>query len=210
MDAIALEPVVHIVDDSREVRDSLELLLGSHGLNCRTFPSGGRFLAECPAGARGCALLDVRMPTLGGFELQRRMGDHGLTLPVIVMTAHGDVPMAVRAMKGGAVDFIQKPFRSAALLAAVREALKRDDWERQRRLRQQTLAARLALLTEREREVLHQVSVGRYNKVIAGSLGLSVSTVEADRNRIMRKLRGKSLYDLVQMAELDKENRRPR
>ncbi|HET8700097.1 MAG TPA: response regulator [Nitrococcus sp.] len=197
---------VYVVDDSVEVRESLTVLLRSRGLQSACFPDAPAFLNACPPSASGCLIVDVRMPGLSGLDLQQQLHDRGYTLPVIVITGHGDVPMAVRALKAGALDFIEKPFASSSLIPLINEALVLDARLRARRCEEATLRARLALLAPREREILRQIVNGRYNKVIAADLGVSVSTVETHRKKIMEKLHANSLYDLVRMAELDRDS----
>lgn len=194
---------VYVVDDSVEVRESLAALLRSKGLQSCCFADAGAFLNACSSNVAGCLIADVRMPGLSGLDLQRRLQEQGYTLPVIIITGHGDVPMAVRALKAGALDFIEKPFAPSMLIPLINEALALDVRRRQRRHEEATLRARLALLTLRERKILQQIVKGHYNKVIAADLGVSVSTVEACRKKIMEKLRASSLYDLVQIVELD-------
>ncbi len=197
--------IVHIVDDSEEVRHSLNLLLRAQGLSSRGYPDAEQFLDEASPGIRGCVLADIRMPRVSGFELLERMRAAGYTLPVIMMTGHGDVPMAVRAIKGGALDFLEKPFTSGRLVETVRKGLELDAVEQRIHLRRQTLLARLSLLSERQRVILHQVANGQYNKVIAAELGVSVSTIESERQQVQRKLRATNLYELVEVAEMDLE-----
>lgn len=193
---------VYVVDDSAEVRESLTLLLRSKGLQSRCFPDAQAFLNACPPSAPGCLILDVRMPGLSGLDLQHCLHEQGYTLPVIIITGHADVQMAVRALKAGALDFIEKPFAPSVLIPLINEALALDVRLRQQRREEAMLRARFALLTPREREILRQVVKGHYNKVIATNLGVSVSTVETHRKKIMEKLRANSLYDLVQFVEL--------
>ena len=192
---------VYVVDDSAEVRASLTLLLRSKGLPSRCFQDAWAFLNACPPSVSGCLIVDVRMPGLSGLDLQYRLREEGYTLPVIVITGHGDVPMAARALKAGALDFIEKPFAPSVLIPLINEALALDARLRQQRCEAALQRARLALLTAREREILHQVVEGHFNKVIAANLRVSVSTVEAHRKKIMEKLRAKSLYDLVHIVE---------
>lgn len=194
---------VYVVDDSAEVRESLAVLLRSKGLQSRCFPNAGAFLNACSSNVAGCLIADVRMPGLSGLDLQRRLQEQGYTLPVIIITGHADVPMAVRALKAGALDFIEKPFAPSMLIPLINEALALDVRRRQRRHEEAMLRSRLALLTLRERKILQQIVKGHYNKVIAADLGVSVSTVEVCRKKIMEKLRASSLYDLVQIVELD-------
>src|SRR5699024_8438766 len=153
------------------------------------------FLNTCPPSVAGCLIADVRMPGLSGLDLQHHLHERGYTLPVIVISGHADVPMAVRALKAGALDFLEKPFARSVLIPLIDKALMLDARRRRQRRREALLRARFARLTEREREILCQIVQGRYNKVIAADLGISVSTVEAHRKKIMEKLCAKSLYD---------------
>lgn len=196
--------MVHIVDDSEEVRHSLKMLFHAQELPSRGYAHAEEFLEETSPRIRGCVLADIRMPRFSGFELQQRMRQAGYTLPVIVMTGHADVPMAVRAIKGGALDFVEKPFTSGRLIESVRKGMEFDRVMQGEHLRRQTLLARLSLLSDRQRTILHRVADGQYNKVIAAELGISVSTVESERQQVQRKLRATSLYDLVEIAELDR------
>ncbi|MFV8835664.1 response regulator [Aquisalimonas sp.] len=195
------EPTVFIVDDDPAVRESTELLLQSRGIGTRGFPEAQTFLDAYRPNLRGCVLVDVRMPGLSGLDLQARLAGAGSTLPVIVVTGHGDVPMAVRAIKAGALDFLQKPFDARALEALVRQALDLDDQRRREQQRIETERARVALLTERERQVLARISQGHYNRVIADELGISISTVEAHRRNVMDKLRAHTMYELVRIVD---------
>ncbi len=190
-----------IVDDDPAVRESTELLLQSRGIGTRGFPEAQTFLDAYRPNLRGCVLVDVRMPGLSGLDLQARLAGAGSTLPVIVVTGHGDVPMAVRAIKAGALDFLQKPFDARALEALVRQALDLDDQRRREQQRIETERARVALLTERERQVLARISQGHYNRVIADELGISISTVEAHRRNVMDKLRAHTMYELVRIVD---------
>ncbi len=198
---------VFVVDDDQAVRDSLGLLLRAADLEAETFPDARSFLATCTPRRAGCLLLDVRMPGISGLDLQESLAKRGIGLPVIVITGHGDVPMAIRAMKAGAMDFIEKPFGSRALLQRVREALARDARARQQRAQSDAIVARMSQLSPREQEVLDYVVGGQYNKVIATRLGISISTVEAHRKKIMEKLEAESLSDLVRMVASCKERR---
>lgn len=204
------QSTVYVVDDSVEVRESLTVLLRSKGLQSCCFPDAQAFLKACAPHVAGCLIVDVRMPGLSGLDLQHLLQERGYTLPVIVITGHGDVPMAVRALKAGALDFIEKPFAPSVLIPLINEALALDARLSHRRCEEAMLRARFALLTPREREILQQIVNGHYNKVVAADLGVSVSTVEAHRKRIMEKLRAKSLYDLVHIVELNRDSGSPR
>ena len=190
---------VFVVDDDQAIRHAMVLLLRSVGLKHRIFHSGDDFLEQYRSEDAGCLVLDIRMPGMGGLELQRKLTELGSTLPIIFITGHGDVPMAVKAMQEGAVDFIQKPFRDQELLDRVHDALKADEKRRGQREEQAGIAARLDKLTKREREVMDLVVTGKPNKVIAYDLGVSQRTVEIHRARVMEKMQAKSLAELVRM-----------
>lgn len=192
-------PTVFIVDDDPAIRFAMQALMDSVNLKHEIYPSGDEFLKSVEDHRPGCLVLDIRMPGLGGLELQEELLKRGNALPIIFITGHGDVPMAVEAMQKGAVDFIQKPFRDQDLLDRIREALKTD---RERRVEQEKHAEvehRLARLTNREREVFDLVVTGKPNKVIAYELGVSQRTVEIHRARVMEKMQARSLADLVKM-----------
>jgi two-component system response regulator FixJ len=197
--SIDLAPV-HIIDDDDAVRDSLAVLLDSAGLPVRTYASATEFLALAPGLAGGCVLTDVCMPGLDGLALQRRLTEVGVTLPVIVMTGHGDVPIAVAALKAGAVDFLEKPFDDERLITAVRVALAAGGDARRHAASVAEVAVRLASLTKREREVLDLLVAGNPNKTIAYDLGASPRTVEVHRARVMEKMGARSLAELVRMV----------
>ncbi len=194
------DPTVFVVDDDDAIRDSLRWLLESARLPVETFASASEFLTAFDAARPGCLVLDVRMPEMSGLELQERLAARGGSLPIIVLTAHADVPMAVRAMKNGAADFLVKPFRSQELLERIHAALRKDTEARAEAQRRAAILARLATLTAREREVMDLVVAGRSNKAIAAQLEVSTKTVEAHRTRIMEKMEADSLADLVRMA----------
>jgi two-component system, LuxR family, response regulator FixJ len=193
-------PLIHVVDDEAAVRDAVAMLLGSVGLACVQYASAQQFLADYKPGAPGCLLLDVRLPGLSGLELQDRLAKSGFTLPVIVMTGHGDIQMAVRAMRAGALDFIEKPFHDQALLDRVHEAIERSTRAQDDAGEQAELIRRYERLTEREKEVMAKVVVGRPNKLIADDLGVSIRTVESHRAHIMEKMQAQSLSHLVRIA----------
>jgi two-component system response regulator FixJ len=193
-------PLVHVVDDDEAVRDSLGLLLEAAGLSVRTYDSATAFLKALPNLAAGCVLTDVRMPELDGLELQRRLTELGIRLPVIVMTGHGDVPIAVEALKAGAADFLEKPFDDAQLLAAVSSAIAASQRKSEEEAAMAGIAKRLASLTPREREVLDKLVAGQPNKTIAYDLGSSPRTVEVHRARVMEKMGVRSLPELVRMT----------
>lgn len=190
---------VYIVDDDQAIRHAMEMLMRSVGLNYEIFHSGNDFLASHTNDRAGCLVLDIRMPGLGGLELQDKLNEMGSTLPIIFITGHGDVPMAVEAMQKGAIDFIQKPFRDQELLDRIGEAVKADQEKRTAREEQHAVRGRIEKLTNREREVLALVVTGKPNKVIAYELGVSQRTVEIHRARVMEKMEAKSLADLVRM-----------
>ena len=194
------EGVVHVVDDDLAVRQSLSFLLASDGLPVRLHESALAFLDAMTETATGCIVTDVRMPGIDGIELLRRLKARGFGLPVIVMTGHADVPMAVEAMKEGAVDFIEKPFDDDLFLAAVRKALRLQEQHAQRDAQVTEVQARLHGLSERERQVLEGLVAGKANKVIAYDLGISPRTVEIYRANVMTKMQAGSLSELVRMA----------
>ena len=193
------KPTVFVVDDDPGIRAAMQALLGSVDLDCETFASADEFLDRVDRQRAGCLVLDIRMPGLGGLELQEALAGRGDTTPIIFITGHGDVPMAVEAMQKGAVDFIQKPFRDQELLDCIHEALKTDRRRRAERARRDEVAERIDRLTNREREVFELVVTGKPNKVIAWELGVSQRTVEIHRARVMEKMRARSLADLVRM-----------
>lgn len=192
-------PTVFLVDDDEPVRQAVCLLLKSAGMHCQGFASGDAFLAAWDPDQPGCLVADMRMPGLGGLDLQKRLRDDGRENPVIIITGHGDVPAAVRALKLGAVDFIEKPFNEQALLDAVNRALALDREIRTRTAERRRCRDLLATLSEREREVLDLVVAGRPNKLIADSLSLSIKTVEYHRGNVMAKLKVESVPDLVRL-----------
>ncbi len=197
------ERVVHVIDDDADVRQSLAFLLTAAGLTVRVHESALAFLDVLPGIKDGCVVTDVRMPGMDGLELQRRLRQHKTRLPVIVMTGHGDVPLAVEAMKSGAVDFIEKPFEDETLLSAIRSALARQAQASDRDARATAIQQRIAKLSEREREVLDRLVAGKANKVIAFELGISPRTVEVYRANVMTKMQAESLSELVRMALID-------
>jgi len=192
------EQCVYIVDDDEAMRDSLQWLIESQGLAVRTFAAAEDFLAACGDAMAGCIVLDVRMPGMSGLELYEKMNLRRCTLPVIFITGHGDVPMAVSALKKGAVDFIEKPFNDKELLRVIGQCLERESATRQQRQREGEAARRLAGLTEREREVMDLILAGKLNKQIADVLNISIKTVEVHRARIMDKMGVRSVAELVQ------------
>jgi two-component system response regulator FixJ len=190
---------VHVVDDDPAMRDSLRMLLETSGFTVRTHDSAAAFLAEAPS-ASGCVLTDVRMPAIDGLELQRRLHQQHLPLPVIVMTGEGDIALAVSAMREGAVDFLEKPFEADALFEAVRRAMEQGERLREADATVARAAARLASLTPREREVLGLLVAGLPTKAVANKLGASPRTIEVHRARVFEKLQARGLPDLVRLV----------
>ena len=194
--------VVHIIDDDEAVRQSLAFLLSSAGLAVRLYDSAAAFLLDLPSAQGGCLITDVRMPGMTGLELLHELKAKACGLPAIVITGHGDVPLAVEAMKAGAIDFIEKPFDEEAILSAVQSALDHGQREKREEEDRGAIAAKLALLSERERQVLEGLVSGHPNKVIAYNLGISPRTVEVYRSNLMTKMAAKSLSELIRMAIL--------
>lgn len=199
---MASEAVVHVVDDDPAMRDSLEFLIDTAGLSVRTYESGPALLAAADALAAGCIVTDVRMPEMSGLDLVRRLTDMGVRLPVIVMTGHADVPLAVEAMKAGVRDFIEKPFDDEAFLSSVRAALAEGEAVDRQESQEAEVRERIASLSARERQVLEGLVAGRANKVIAYDLGISPRTVEVYRANVMTKMQAQSLSELVRMSIL--------
>ena len=191
---------VSVVDDDLAVRDSLALLMHSVGLQVETFASARDFFDAYRPDRRGCLITDIRMPGMSGLELQEQLSAQGYHIPVIVLTGFGDVPAAVRALKGGAVDFVEKPFNPQALLDLVQQAIVRDAEIREQATHEARLAERMALLTPREQEVMELVVAGKANKVVAIDLSISERTVELHRARIMKKMQARSLAELMRMV----------
>jgi two-component system response regulator FixJ len=191
---------VHVIDDDAGVRDALRFLFESAGLPVRSYDSALAFIDQIGPHGTGCVLTDVRMPGFDGLALLRRLAEIGLDLPVIVMTGHADVPLAVQALKEGAIDFIEKPFDDDRLLDAVRAALEAGRKRRQEAAELDAIAGRLANLTPREHEVLGGLAAGHPNKTIAYDLGTSPRTIEVHRARVMEKMQARSLADLVRMV----------
>ena len=191
---------VFIVDDDAGVLDSVAFLLRTVGIPAETYASAQAFLDAYGPDKPGCLILDVRMPAMSGLELQEELRSLGSTLPIIFLTAHGDVPMAVEAVKSGAVDFLQKPFRDQELVDKIHRALEENARAREVAAARRGVAARIESLTAREREVMDAVVAGKANKVIAGDLGLSQRTVEIHRAHVMEKMGAESLAQLVQMV----------
>ena len=196
------ESVVYVVDDDSDIRDGLKVLLESVGIACVCFSSTKEFLHSQHTGGANCLILDVRLPGIGGLDLQDELAKAKIKTPIIFITGHGDIPMSVRAMKAGAIEFLTKPFREQDILDAVRIALERDRLQRSKDRELQDLAARFETLSEREREVLKFVIAGFLNKQTAAQMGVSEVTVKVHRHNIMMKLDAKSLPDLVRMADM--------
>jgi FixJ family two-component response regulator len=196
------EATVCVVDDDSDIRDGLTLLLESVGITCIAFSSTREFLESEQIGKANCLILDVRLPGAGGLDLQQELTTAQIKTPIIFITAHGDIPMSVRAIKAGAIEFLTKPFREQELLDAVRTALERDRLQRIQDHDLRDLQARFQTLTERERKVMTFVIAGLLNKQTAAQIGVSEVTVKVHRHRLMNKLGAKSLPDLVRMAEI--------
>jgi len=194
------EPIVYVIDDDDAVRQSLEFLLKTAGVSVRGFDSAKAFLDVLPAIKSGCIITDVRMPEITGIDLLRHLKESGLDIPVIVITGHGDISLAVEAMKIGAVDFLEKPFDDDLLLAAVRSALNTEAGAARHKAEIADIHDKLAALSNRERQVLEGLVAGKANKVIAFDLGISPRTVEIYRANLMTKMSANSLSDLVRMA----------
>lgn len=193
-------PVAHIIDDDDALRDSLSFLLSSVDIPAKTYASANEFLDALPAIASGCVVTDIRMPGMSGMELLRHLKDGGSALQVIVMTGHGDVPLAVEAMRLGALDFIEKPFDDEAFIASVRMAIDRQKLEDEGNALREEIRARIDTLSGRERDVLNGLVIGQPNKLIAHNLGISPRTVEIYRANLMTKMQASTLSDLVRMA----------
>lgn len=191
------QQVIHVVDDDEAMRDSMHWLLEGEGYTVACYESGEHFLAAWHEGMRGCLVLDVRMPEMSGLELHELLSQRGSPLPVIFVTGHGDVPMAVAALQRGACDFIEKPFHNEDLLSRIRRALAVDCQNAQRRSQSSAVSRRLEQLTLREREVMDLVVAGKLNKQIADELNISMKTVEAHRARVMDKMGARTLAELV-------------
>lgn len=193
-------PTAFVVEDDESIRTLWRWLMESNGIAVRTFNSASDFIREFPPGAPGCLVLDLRLPGMSGLELQGYLKDRGIDIPIVFVTAHGDVRTAVTAIQRGAVDFIEKPFSYREAVSTVQKAFQRDAERRDRQVRQAQAAARLATLTERERAVLRCVIAGKPNKVIADELDISIKTVEFHRSKLMEKMAVDSVAGLVQLT----------
>jgi FixJ family two-component response regulator len=195
------DAVVYVIDDDESVCRALARLIRSVGLTVETFPSAGAFLSRAPVDRPACLVLDVRLPGASGLELQEALGRAQRTMPIIFITGHGSVPMSVRAMKSGALDFLQKPFNDQELLDGIQRALARSRDARVEQTTRADLERRLATLTPREQEVMRLVVRGMLNKQIAATLGAAEKTIKVHRGRVMRKMQAESVADLVRMAQ---------
>jgi FixJ family two-component response regulator len=195
------EATVFVVDDDDAVCRALTRLIQSLGLRAQSYTSAQQFLDAYREGQPGCLVLDVRMPGLSGLELQEHLARESIDVPIIFITGHGDVPMSVRAMKSGALDFIQKPFNDQVLLDAIQHALAQDAADRRRKAERMAIQERFQSLTQRERQVLRLVVAGRLNKQIAAELKASEKTIKVHRGRMMKKMKANSVADLVRKAE---------
>ena len=195
-----LNRIVHIVDDDEAIRQSIGFMLRKARYIIKTYSSGTEFLSIVDRETAGCILLDVRMPEVDGLEVQQRLSALGIELPVIMLTGHGDVTLAVRAIKAGALEFLEKPFERIALLAALEEAFEHTDLDARKHVAAADAAVRLAALTPREHNVLSGMMLGQPNKLIAFDLGIAMRTVEAHRANLMRKVHARSLSDVLRIA----------
>jgi len=202
------DPIVFVVDDDPLIRDGLRSLIKSVGLHVETFGSSREFMQRKPSDAPACLVLDVRLPGLSGLDLQRELNESNIQIPIIFMTGHGDIPMSVRAMKNGALEFLTKPVRGQDLLDAVQQAIARDRAARRERAEMADLRTRFDSLTPREREVLDFIVAGLLNKQIAGELNIGEVTIKTHRAHIMQKTQAESLAHLVRMSEKLKSNDR--
>ena len=196
-----IDPIVFVIDDDPSIREAITNLIRSVGMSVQAFGSAKDFMASSRPNAPACLVLDVRMPGLSGLELQRELTDAGISIPIIFITGHGDIPMSVRAMKAGAVEFLTKPFRDQDLLDAIEQAIDRDRELRKQQAGIADLRDRFERLTPREREVMELVVAGLLNKQIAVRLGISEITVKLHRHQVMEKMKADSLADLVRMSE---------
>jgi two-component system response regulator TtrR len=196
----AQSPTAYVVDDDEAIRTLWRWLMESNGIAVRTYATAMEFIEGYDPDTPGCLVLDLRLPGMSGLELQDYLKKRGIEMPIVFVTAHGDVATAVTALKGGAVDFIEKPFSYRQVLSIIEKAFQRDAENRDRRIRHLRVASRMAMLTERERAVLQRVIEGKQNKVIAGELDISVKTVEFHRSKLMEKMGVDSVAGLVQLT----------
>ena len=199
-----MQSTVFVVDDDPAIRESLRWLIESVGLKVKVFTTANEFLESYDPSLPGCLVLDIRMPGMSGLDLQNELAAREVSIPILIITGHAEVPVAVRAMKAGALDFIEKPFSDQLLLDRIRRAIEKDVEFRQAHSERAEVAARLAQLTPREREVMDLVIAGKANKVIASELGLSPKTVEVHRAHVMKKMQVDSLADLVRVGMLSR------
>ena len=192
---------VFIIDDDRGMRQAIHDLVESVGLRAESFATGEEFLSKRRTGDPGCLVLDVRLPQMSGLDFQRQLAETGVEIPIIFITAHGDIPMSVRALKSGAVEFLTKPFRDQDLLDAIQQALRRDSAAREQQAEIHDLQERYRALTTREREVMSLVVSGLLNKQIASEIGASEATVKIHRGHVMQKMEAGSVVELVRMAD---------
>jgi len=194
-------PTVFIIDDDRGMRQAIQDLVESVGLRAESFATGEEFLTRKPTHEPSCLVLDVRLPQMSGLDFQRRLAETGIQIPIIFVTAHGDIPMSVRALKSGAVEFLTKPFRDQDLLDAIQQALQRDSATRELQAAIRDLQERYRALTAREREIMTLVVSGMLNKQIASEVGASEATVKIHRGHVMEKMQAGSIVELVRMAD---------
>ncbi|HET6844897.1 MAG TPA: response regulator transcription factor [Candidatus Angelobacter sp.] len=197
----AATPTVYIIDDDRGMRQAIQDLVESVGLRAEAFATGEEFLRRQSAPGPGCLVLDVRLPQMSGLDFQRRLAETGVSIPIIFITAHGDIPMSVRALKSGAMEFLTKPFRDQDLLDAIQQALQHDSTARAQHAEVHDLEQRYQGLTAREREVMTLVVSGMLNKQIASEIGASEATVKIHRGHVMRKMKAESVVELLRMAD---------
>jgi FixJ family two-component response regulator len=193
--------LVYVIDDDESMRRSIKRLLKAHGFEAETFPSADEFLCLPRAARPSCLVLDLSLPGMSGIDLQKEMERRNLNLPIVFITGHGDIPTSVEAMKGGAIDFLPKPFSSKALIEAVERAMARARGDEKRRLERTKVERLVGILTPRELEVMKLVIKGMLNKQIASELGTSVKTIKVHRSRVMRKMEAESVAELVRLAE---------